>query len=849
MLIKLLDEKSPQYLAVAFDAKGPTFRHEIFKDYKATRPPMPEDLAVQMPYIKEVVEGLSLKTLELEGYEADDIIGTIAALARDQGLNVVIVSGDKDFRQIISDTTVMWDPMNDKVVDYQKIRQDYAIEPEQIIEVMALSGDSIDNIPGVPGVGEKTAINLIKDFSSLETLFENTDTIPKASLKEKLEGSREQALLSKKLVTINNAVPIEVTIDDLRLGAPEKEKLANIFRELEFKSLIDKFTEHAELSKKDYRLILKTGELESLIDTIRKKGVVCIDTETTSKEYLTADLVGISFCLEPGVAYYLPLGHTYLDAGPQLDTHEALRLLRPVLADDKVKKIGQNIKYDAEVLARYGIELKGFFFDTMVASYVIDPTLRQHNLDYLAQHYLSYKMLSYDEVTEHAKDKDFASVDINKAKEYSCEDAEITLLLKSILEKKLRDTDNYTLFQDLEVRLIPVLMDMELTGIKIDVDFLKAMSEAFADELSSIEQKVFDLTGEEFNINSPQQLGYILFEKLKLPWKKKTRKKTGYSTDVEVLTELAVHHEVPNLLLRFRTISKLKSTYLDALAETVNPATGRIHTSYNQTVTATGRLSSSNPNLQNIPIRTDEGREIRKGFIADKGHLLLSADYSQIELRVFAHYSEDPVLLEAFEGGEDIHVRTAAEVFGVDPTLVTTEMRRMAKMINFGIIYGMGPIRLARELGISKKVAQGYLDNYYERYKGVKDFKETMLSQARQNRYVTTLLKRRRYVPNINSDNGNLKSEAERVAINTPIQGTAADLIKMAMINIAERLRRANLRTKMLLQVHDELVFEVPEKELDRASQLIKDEMECVYPLNVPLKVDINWGKNWEEAH
>jgi DNA polymerase-1 len=849
MLMKLLDEKSPEYVAVAFDAKGPTFRHEIFQDYKATRPPMPEDLAVQIPYIKEVVEGLNLKTLELEGYEADDIIGTIAALARDQGLYVVIVSGDKDFRQIISETTVMWDPMNDKVVDYQKITQDYAIEPEQIIEVMALSGDSTDNIPGVPGVGEKTAINLIKDFSSLETLFENTDKIPKASLKEKLEGSKEQTLLSKKLVTINNAVPIEVNIDDLRLRAPKKERLAHIFRELEFKSLIDKFTEHAELSKKDYRLILKRGELESLIDTIRKKGAVCVDTETTSKEYLAADLVGISFCLEPGVAYYLPVGHTYPGVGPQMDSHEALRLLKPILTDAKVKKIGQNIKYDAEVFAGCGIELKGLFFDTMVASYVIDPTLRQHNLDYLAQHYLSYKMLSYEEVTEHAKDKDFTSVDINRAKEYSCEDAEITLLLKSILEKKLRDSDNYTLFQDLEMRLIPVLMDMELTGIKIDVDFLKAMSEAFADELSLIEQKVFDLTGEEFNINSPQQLGYILFEKLKLPWKKKTRKKTGYSTDVEVLTELAVHHEVPNLLLRFRIISKLKSTYLDALVETVNPATGRIHTSYNQTVTATGRLSSSNPNLQNIPIRTDEGREIRKGFIADKGHLLLSADYSQIELRVFAHYSEDPVLLQAFESGEDIHARTAAEVFGVDPTLITPEMRRMAKMINFGIIYGMGPIRLAKELGISKKVAQGYLDNYYERYKGVKDFKEKILSHVRQNTYVTTLLKRRRYVPNINSDNGNLKSEAERVAINTPIQGTAADLIKMAMINIAERLKTANLRTKMLLQVHDELVFEVPEKELDRASQLIKDEMEHVYPLNVPLKVDINWGKNWEEAH
>ncbi|UCH00594.1 MAG: DNA polymerase I, partial [Deltaproteobacteria bacterium] len=686
-------------------------------------------------------------------------------------------------------------------------------------------------------------------FHSIENLFENTDKVAKASLKEKLEQSTEQVLLSKKLVTIDNSVPIEITIDDLRLQSPRKDKLAQIFRELEFKSLVDKFSEHAELSKKDYRLILKLEELRSLIKTIRKKGMVCLDTETTSKDYLMAELVGISFCVEPGIAYYLPLGHIYNGVNPQIDIGDALGLLKDILCDDRVEKIGQNIKYDAEVLARYGIHLKGMTFDTMVASYVIDPTLRQHNLDYLAQHYLSYKMLSYEEVTGHNKDKGLGAVDMDKAKEYSCEDAEITLLLKSILEEKLKTTDNYTLFQDLEMRLIPVIMDMEMTGIRIDVDFFKAMSEAFADELSSIEGRIIDLAGEEFNINSPQQLGYILFEKLKLPWKKKTRKKTGYSTDVEVLTELAVQHEVPNLLLRFRTISKLKSTYLDALVNMVNPLTGRIHTSYNQTVTATGRLSSSNPNLQNIPIRTEEGREIRKGFIADEGHLLLSADYSQIELRVFAHYSEDPVLLQAFESGEDIHTRTGAEVFDLDPRMVTPEMRRMAKMINFGIIYGMGPIKLAKELGIPKKVAQAYLDNYYERYKGVKDLKEEILSRVRQNGYVTTLLKRRRYLPNINSDNGNLRAEAERAAINTPIQGTAADLIKMAMINIAERLRRENLSTKMLLQVHDELVFEVPQEELNSATRLIKDEMEGVYPLNIPLKVDINWGNNWGEAH
>lgn len=849
MLIKLLDDKSPEYGVVAFDVKAPTFRHKIFKDYKATRPPMPEDMAVQIPYIKEVVHGLNLVVLEKQGYEADDIIGTIARLGQDQGFNVVIVSGDKDFRQILSENTAMWDSMNDKLTDSSTIRRDYGIEPEQIIQVMALSGDTSDNIPGIPGVGEKTAINLIRQFGSIDNVFEHTDQVTRPSLRSKLEQFKEQAYLSKKLVTIDRTVPLDITPDDLRLKLPQKERLAEIFRELEFKSLVDRFSEHAELSKKDYRLILKIEELESLAESIRKKGLFCLDTETTSKKALNAELVGISFCLEPGTAYYAPLGHTSRGKGSQIDIDEALILLKGILCDDKVKKIGQNIKYDAEVLARYGINLEGLSFDTMIASYLIDPTLRQHNLDYLAQHYLGYKMISYDEVTDHNRHITFASVDVDRAKEYSCEDAEITLLLKTVLEDKLKETDNYTLFQDLEMKLIPVIMEMEMAGIKIDVDFFRKMSRKFAHELSGIESRIFDLTGEKFNINSPQQLGYILFEKLKLPVKKKTKKKSGYSTDVEVLTELAGIHEIPSLLLRFRTISKLKSTYLDALVSLVNPVTGRVHTSYNQTVTATGRLSSSNPNLQNIPIRTDEGREIRKGFVAESNHLLLSADYSQIELRVFAHYSEDPVLLEAFESGEDIHTRTAAEVFDLDPKMVTPEMRRMAKTINFGIIYGMGPIKLAKELGITKKVAQAYLDNYYERYKGVKDFKEKIVSQAMQNGYVATLLKRRRYLPNINSENGNLRGEAERAAINMPIQGTAADLIKMAMINIANRLKKEHLKSRMLLQVHDELVFEVPEGELPVTSKIIKDEMEGVYRLNIPLKVDINWGTNWGEAH
>ena len=849
MLLKLLDDKSPEYIVVAFDLKGPTFRHEIFKDYKSSRPLMPEDMAVQVPYIKDVITRLNITILEKEGYEADDIIGTIAALSGKQGFDVVIVSGDKDFRQLVSKNTIIWDSMNERITDYKKITSDYGIEPEQLIEVMALSGDKVDDIPGIPGVGEKTGVKLIQQFQNVENLLKNTHKITKLSLRQKIEQFKDQTILSRKLVTIDKAVPINTTIDQLRLKAPEKEGLTDIFRELEFKSLMDRFSETPVLSEKDYHLIVAMDELTALEKLIREKGIVCLDTETTNKNPLLAELVGISFCVEPETAYYVPLGHINSGGVPQININDALSFLKGMLCDETIKKIGQNIKYDAEVLARYDIELGGIFFDTMIASYVINPAIRQHNLDNLAQRYLGYKMVSYKEITADKKDKNFAYVDINKAKEYSCEDAEITIKLKSILEKGLRDINNYTLFQDMEMRLVPVLMDMEISGIKVDVDFFKDMSKKYADEIALIKSDIYRLTGEEFNINSPQQLGYILFEKLKLPGKKKTRKKSGYSTDVEVLTELAKINRIPSLLLRYRTIAKLKSTYLDALVSIVNKDTGRIHTSYNQTVAVTGRLSSSNPNLQNIPIKNEEGREIRKGFIADGGHFLLSADYSQIELRVFAHYSNDPVLLEAFEKEEDIHARTATEMFDVHPDMVTPEMRRMAKTINFGIIYGMGPIKLARELAINKKVAQVYLDNYYKRYKGVKDFKEKIISQAKENGYITTLLKRRRYLPNINSNIGNIRSEAERAAVNTPIQGTAADLIKMAMINISERLKTDNLMSKMLLQVHDELIFEIPFDELDTVKSIVKNEMEYVYPLSVPLKVDINWGKNWDEAH
>jgi len=561
--------------------------------------------------------------------------------------------------------------------------------------------------------------------------------------------------------------------------------------------------------------------------------------------------VGISFSWEENRAYYLPLTHHYLGAPDQLDITKALTILRNVLEDEKIAKIGQNIKYDALVFKRHGIELQGIHFDTMIASYVINPGLRQHNLDYLAQHYLNHKMITYNDLVGKGKEKiNFSEVDVESAKVYSCEDADITLMLMNVLEKELQSDMNEDLFYKMEMKLLPVLMDMELAGIKINAKFFDEMSHRFAEQIKEIEQEIYEEAGMEFNINSPNQLGYVLFEKLRLPVQKKTTKTKAYSTDVKVLKKLSsLPYKIPKLLLRYRTLSKLKSTYLDALVKIANPSTGRIHTSFNQTVAATGRLSSSNPNLQNIPIKGEEGREIRKGFVADKGNYLLSADYSQIELRVFAHYSGDPDLMAAFKREEDIHARTASEILGVEADAVTQEMRRIAKAINFGIIYGMGPHKLSEELNIDTKTAKNYISAYYKRYQGVAKYREGAIASAREKGYVTTLFNRRRYLPEINHAKQRIRAEAERMAINTPIQGTAADLIKMAMINIQSRLKKENFKTKMLLQVHDELVFEVPEDEIEMIPPIIKEEMEGVYRLEVPLKVDINRGRNWHEAH
>ena len=851
MLLKLFDDKNPEYAAVPLDSKGPTFRHEIYDQYKANRPPMPDDLVEQLPYIKTIIQKLGVKMIEMPGYEADDIIGTLAKKAEEKGFNVVVVTGDKDFRQIISDKTSLWDTMKDKETDLNVLLEEYGLKPSQIIDLMGLSGDSSDNIPGVKGVGEKTALTLIKYYGSLESVYEHIDEISKKKLKENLENSHDNAILSKKLVTIDCDAPIKSDVTDLKIKDPESEDLADLFHELEFKGLWDQFTSRTPGVEKDYRLCMSEEELVELIGRIKEKGQVSIDTETTDTDPHKAELVGISFSIEPDKGYYLPISHMYLGAPKQIQKQKALELLKSILEDEKIEKIGQNIKYDAIIFKYSGIELKGIYFDTMVASYVINPGLRQHNLDYLAQHYLNHKMISYNEVVGKGKAEiNFSGVSVERAMEYSCEDADITLKLKSILGSQLREDKNLELFHNLEMQLLPVLMDMELAGIKVDIPFFRQMSGAFSKRIRELEKNIFEEAGTDFNLNSPQQLGFILFEKMELPAQKKTAKTKSYSTDVKVLTKLARDgYKITDLILQYRTLAKLKSTYLDALVKIVNPGTGRIHSSFNQTVAATGRLSSSNPNLQNIPIRGEEGREIRKGFIAEEGHYLLSADYSQVELRVFTHYSGDKALIEAFQKGQDIHSRTASEILGVSMDDVTPDMRRIAKAINFGIIYGMGAKKLADELNIDNKTAREYIESYYDRYKGVVKYRETMAEQAREQGYVTTLFNRRRYIPEINSDNNRIKADAERIAINTPIQGTAADLIKMAMINIHSRLIREGYRSRMLLQVHDELVLEVPDDEIDVMPGIIKKEMEDVYKLDVPLKVDASFGNNWDEAH
>jgi DNA polymerase-1 len=849
MLLKLIEDRAPEYVAMLFDAKGPTFRHDIYPDYKANRPPMPEDLSLQIPHIKEVTRGFNITAIEMPSFEADDLVGTLGRSAAKAGFSVVMVTGDKDFVQLVTDKTIVWDPMKDKTIDLQAVKETYGLEPKQMIDVMGLSGDSTDNIPGVPGIGPKTALALIKTFGSIQRLYEQVDSITKKKQHENLVRFKDQAYLSRELVKINTRVPISFDFEDFKYRNPDNDRLTELFKKLEFRQLHQALSKPADLSHKNYQAVLDPQMLMDLVARLESTDLFAIDTETTSKNPMQAELVGLSFSTQPDEAYYIPLAHDYSGVPRQLELADVLARVKPVLENANIKKIGQNIKYDWMVLRHYNINLTGICFDTMLASYLINPSKRAHNLGQIALDFLGYKTISYEDVTGKGKKAiGFAQVPLEKAVPYACEDADITLKAFNVLKPALEELSLTELMEKVELPLVPVLMEMEVSGVCVDRENLRALSKAFEHQLDSLEVQIYALAGQEFNIKSSQQLGHILFEKLKLPVQKKTRKKTGYSTDVKVLTTLAHHHELPGLILRHRTLAKLKSTYTDALLGLIHPETRRIHTSFNQTVTATGRLSSSDPNLQNIPIRTDEGMEIRKAFIPREGWFLVSADYSQIELRILAHYADDEILIRAFENDEDIHTRTATEVFQVFPSFITSELRRQAKVINFGIVYGMSPYGLSKELEISPKMAKTYIDNYFARYKGVKQFMEHTIQDARKTKKTSTLLGRIRLLPDINSSNKTVREFAERTAINTPIQGTAADLIKLAMIKVYARFKEKGLRAAMLLSVHDEIVFEVPPDELDTVTNIVKETMEGIWALKVPLKVNVKCGKNWGEV-
>jgi len=850
MLLSLVRDEKPDHLAVVFDARGPTFRKELYPDYKANRSAMPEDLIPQVPLIKQVVKAFNMPALEQTGYEADDIIATLAKRYAAQGLEVTVVTGDKDLMQIVGERIRLLDTMKGKHSGRAEVVERFGVPPEQVLEVLGLAGDTSDNIPGVPGIGEKTASSLIQEFGSIENLLRNIDRVKGQKRQENLREYGEQARLSRKLAELVYDVTLDVTLDDLALEKPDHAALTELFKQLEFHKLLQEYSVSVQeqSSGENYQTVLSEAELDELIDSLKRAGRFALDTETTSLIAVQAELVGLSFAVESGHGWYLPVGHRYLGVPEQLPLELVLNKLRPLLEDPQIEKIGQNIKYDALVLRNAGIELAGVVVDTMILSYITHPAAKSHGLDALAADHLNHRMIPYDEMTGTGKNRIcFSEVEVEKATVYAAEDADITWRLAEKLLPQLPAEQPERLFYDVEMPLVEVLTRMEWRGVRIDAGFLGQLSGEMAIKMENLEQEIHRLAGGPFNINSPKQLGEILFEKLHLPKGKKT--KTGWSTNVEVLTDLAEQHEIAAKILDYRSLNKLKGTYSDALPKLINPASGRLHTSFNQAITATGRLSSSDPNLQNIPIRTAEGRRIREAFLPKEGWTLLSADYSQVELRVMAHMADVPALKESFAAGEDIHKRTASEIFTVFPEMVSDEMRRQAKTINFGVLYGMGAFSLGKDLGISRKEAQEFIDHYFERYPEVHDYLEAKKAEAREHQYVTTILGRRCAIPEINSSNGAIRSYAERNAINYPIQGSAADIIKVAMVNIDRRLREGNLQTRMLLQVHDELVFEVPPEELERVEELVREDMENAVPLDLPLKVDIGTGRNWAEAH
>ena len=890
-LEEVLKKENPTHIGVAFDPPGPTFRHEAFEQYKAQREETPEAIRLSVPIIKDIIKAYRIPILEVAGYEADDVIGTLATEAGNQGITTYMMTPDKDYGQLVTDHVFMYRPKyGDKefeVMGVEQVKAKFDIQsPAQVIDMLGLMGDSSDNIPGCPGVGEKTAQKLIAEFGSIENLLEHTDQL-KGALKTKVETNREMIIFSKFLATIKVDVPIRLDMNSLVREQADEDTLRKIFEELEFRTLMERifkkesspaspiagtlfnqengpvqgnlfeeFTpDHTNEEKKsnleslnslsyDYQLIDTEEKRNEIIKKLLTSEILALDTETTGTDPMDAELVGMSFSITENQAFYVPV---------PAEREEAIKIVRefePVFKNEKSLKVGQNIKYDMLVLQNYGIEVRGKLFDTMVAHYVLQPELR-HNMDYLAEIYLHYQTIHIEELIgpKGKGQKNMRDLSPQEVYLYACEDADVTLKLKNILEQELKKNDAEKLFYEIEMPLVPVLVNIESNGVRLDTEALKQSSEHFTTRLQSIEKEIYTLAEGEFNIASPKQVGEILFDKLKIVEKAKKTKTGQYVTSEEVLESLRNKHDIIGKILEYRGLKKLLSTYIDALPQLINPKTGRIHTSFNQTVTATGRLSSSNPNLQNIPIRDEDGKEIRKAFIPDDGCSFFSADYSQIELRIMAHLSEDKNMIDAFLSGYDIHAATAAKIYKVDIKEVTADMRRKAKTANFGIIYGISVFGLAERMNVDRKEAKELIDGYFETYPQVKSYMDKSIQVARAHGYVETIFHRKRFLPDINSRNAVVRGYAERNAINAPIQGSAADIIKVAMARIYERFKAEGLKAKMILQVHDELNFSVPAKEKEIVEQVVIEEMEKAYRMHVPLKADCGWGTNWLEAH
>ena len=855
-LFKLLRDENPDYIAVVLDCKEPTFRHKLYTEYKATREKMPDELVGQLEPLYEVISHTNIPILKKPGYEADDIIGTLVKKADQAGLVTYMVTGDKDMMQLVSETTFMYSPGNrfkpTTIYDKIKVKEKWGVGPDGIIDMLALVGDTSDNVPGVDGVGPKTAKKLLDQYKDIETILEHADEAKNKRVREGLQNGRDLVHLSRELVTIHCDVPVEFHIEELIRKDMDGEKLTYDFQDLEMYSLITQVEALSgngvvalEQPNKNYQTILTQTDLDLLITTISNAELISFDLETTSIIPLQADIVGLSFSVKANDGYYIPVEYPEKESKPGLTLDAVLEKLKPIFENENNRFCGQNIKYDALVLSRYGIHLGNIVFDTMIAEYMLHPEKNSYKMDYLSIDYLNYRMVPIDNlIGTGLHQKSMAEVPLEDIAFYASEDADIAFQLAEILKDKLEKESLFEPYNDIEIPLIPVLTTIEKNGVYLNLDFLADLSRQFGEGLEKLTEKIHQMAGREFNINSPKQLGEILFDELEL---KPIRKR---STAVEVLAVLKNYHPLPEEVLKYRHLAKLKNTYVDAIPNYVNKETGRVHTSLNQTIAATGRLSSTSPNFQNIPIRTETGREVRKAFVPQNSDwVILSADYSQVELRIMAHYSQEPELIKAFEENSDIHSRTAALVNGIAEAEVTPDQRRSAKVVNFGIMYGAGPYRMSQELGISMADAKILIDNYFATYPGIRKYMDETISLARDRGYVETLYKRRRKTGNLDASNRNIVQAEERVAINMPIQGTAADIIKIAMINIHNKMESENYQSKMILQIHDELLFECPKAEVDKLAAMVVEKMEGAMSLSVPLKVDWNYGSSWYEAH